>query len=264
MPDVLSINGTTKRVTLTVTGDVSVADILSSHSRWIHDNQWAQPAFLAQGLELKNAALGIYSTLEATLINGYRMVATGNTNIVGGILNVDGGVDDPFIPAVGQTLIKYSQPIKTETLAVNSGGGGSSGGGGISVADVWADQMAVEMSVTLKEIWARISQNVVTTEPSASLTPSPPITDMDYWAMLEPFAIPITYAGGVFMAIFDHAHTPYGDGIMLSGTSPTLTCRTMDVLTLNQGDLLTVDGTPYRIRDIQPDGSGITKIEIKI
>ena len=123
MPDVASFDGTTKRFTLTVSGDVDVRDIYSSWLRWAHTNHWAKPAFDATGYESINSALGIVSTLYCSLINGWRGIAIGHTNVIGGVLMVAGGAEEPFVPQPNQTLIKYSQPIKTETVNLGSSGG---------------------------------------------------------------------------------------------------------------------------------------------
>lgn len=123
MPDVATFNGATQRIYLSVAGNVSLRDILSGYDRWTHDNHKFYPAFTISGYETIDAASGVISTLYGVLINGWRVVAQGDTTIVDGVLMVEGGAEAPFIAAPGQVLIKYSQPIKTETVSL----GGASG-----------------------------------------------------------------------------------------------------------------------------------------
>ena len=125
MSSVATFNGTTKRIHLTASGQVSLRDILSDADRWIHDNQGFNYPFAISGYDVQNPTTGVISTLYARLVYGWRVEASGNTEIIDGVLMVDGGAEAPFVTAPGQVLIQYSQPIKTETVSLGGGSGAS-------------------------------------------------------------------------------------------------------------------------------------------
>lgn len=96
----------------------------------------------------------------------------------------------------------------------------------------------------------------------------PYITQDDYTAMMAPFTIEvIAFAGTVdertFDAIFDNWHQAYGDDLELSGVKPELYCLESNVVGMVQEDTITIDGVDYKIRDVQEDGIGIIKLELK-
>lgn len=84
-------------------------------------------------------------------------------------------------------------------------------------------------------------------------------------AFTQPVIVyPGTAEERTFDAIFDNWHQAYGDDLQLSGVYPELYCLQRDVVGVVQDDPVTVDGTAYRIRDVQEDGIGIIKLELKI
>lgn len=96
----------------------------------------------------------------------------------------------------------------------------------------------------------------------------PYITQEDYTAMMAPFEIEViafasTANARIFNAINDNWHKEFGDDLKLSGTDPVLFCRATDVSGLVQEDPITVEGVVYKIRDVQPDGPGTVKLELK-
>ena len=62
--------------------------------------------------------------------------------------------------------------------------------------------------------------------------------------------------------IFDIAHYEYDDvsGVGLEGRQPRLVCRSSDLHDPQHGDQVEVEGTTYRITNIQPDGTGVTEL----
>jgi hypothetical protein len=96
----------------------------------------------------------------------------------------------------------------------------------------------------------------------------PYITQEDYTAMMAPFAIVVTaYAGTgnqrTFNAIYDNWHQLFGDDLQLSGADPVLFCRESDVTGIVQTDPITINNIVYKVRDVQPDGPGTVKLELK-
>jgi len=94
------------------------------------------------------------------------------------------------------------------------------------------------------------------------------LTQADYTAIMAPFTIEvIAFAATVnerqFNAIFDDWHKAFGDDLQLSGADPVLFCRESDVTGIVQTDPITVNGVVYKVRDVQPDGPGTVKLELK-
>lgn len=85
------------------------------------------------------------------------------------------------------------------------------------------------------------------------------------------FGSPVTYrpaGGGVFeiVGIFTAAHTVAagGDFPGVSTLSPVLTLSDSALpVGATQGDQLTVKGADYSVRDIQPDGTGLSRIVLE-
>jgi hypothetical protein len=71
--------------------------------------------------------------------------------------------------------------------------------------------------------------------------------------------------GSRFAAVFDQATQVFdaaGDPLY-SGPVPVLHCRQGDVVGLVQGAALTIDGAPYRVRDVQPDDGGMVRVTLR-
>ena len=89
---------------------------------------------------------------------------------------------------------------------------------------------------------------------------------------MKVFARPVTYTppGGEPIAVrgvFDEAHEiikTAGDGSEYSTTAPVLGIRLLDWATAPvQGGTLSIDGTIYRVFDLQPDGEGGVDVILK-
>ena len=94
------------------------------------------------------------------------------------------------------------------------------------------------------------------------------LDDLDLVAMIEPFGIdvianPDTSDEFVFKAIFDNASKIYADGEVFSNTNPKLTCVSTDISRLTKTSILKFNNAKRTIRDIQPDGWGLTVLELK-
>jgi hypothetical protein len=71
----------------------------------------------------------------------------------------------------------------------------------------------------------------------------------------------VTIAGESVKAIFDNQYSRVG--VMLSTSDPALWCQTADVSTVARGAVAIVRGVTYAVRDIQPDGTGITVLQLE-
>lgn len=132
-----TFDGPNKRIVL---GSGSVLDVRDLYSRWkdwslLSDNTKYLDAFSVVGGDPIDLGAGIYVTSYFFLQNGWRVrpaEASYTLTVENGILLTSTGAD-PFIPTVGSfnVLVRYSQPVKSETI--DTGGTG----GGITVAEVW-------------------------------------------------------------------------------------------------------------------------------
>lgn len=94
------------------------------------------------------------------------------------------------------------------------------------------------------------------------------LDDFDLTAMIEPFGIEVTAEPDTqneftFKAIFDKATEMYADGEVFSNTYPRLTCISADVENLTKESVVRFSNINRTIRDIKPDGWGITVVELK-
>jgi len=61
--------------------------------------------------------------------------------------------------------------------------------------------------------------------------------------------------------IFDNEYFEVDTGqANISSSVPMLMCRTLDVDDVIYGHKVTIDNNDYKVRDIQPDGTGITNL----
>lgn len=92
-------------------------------------------------------------------------------------------------------------------------------------------------------------------------------------AVLRTFAEASVVRAGhpAFTGVFDHgtadvdvlATMPGEVRGLFSGPVPVLTVADADVAGLVHGDALTVDGVAHVVREVQPDGAGLTRILLK-
>jgi hypothetical protein len=97
-------------------------------------------------------------------------------------------------------------------------------------------------------------------------------SDGDFDAFFDPavFGDAGTYAGGAppasvtLAGIFANAHAvaaPLGDWQGVSTSAPIFTCRASALPAgAAAGDTLTLGGTVWTVRDIQPDGTGLARL----
>lgn len=84
-------------------------------------------------------------------------------------------------------------------------------------------------------------------------------SDADRLAILQAFGIPVTAERGTLLGIFD---AQYVDAAGIDQAAPMLEVRSSDVaaLQLRKGSTLTVEAAAYRVRRIEPDGTGMTRL----
>lgn len=76
------------------------------------------------------------------------------------------------------------------------------------------------------------------------------------------FAQSATVAGQSVPVIFDNGYTTVLGGLVES-TGPSCIAKTTDVADVVQGDTITIDGTVYTVTGVQPDGTGVTTLQLR-
>lgn len=125
-----SFDGTNKIVTLTAgTTEVDVRDLYSRWKEWVLNDEGCRfvNGMSPVGGEPINETEGIYVTTYIFLVDSWRVrpqEADHTLTITEGVLLTDTG-DDPFITTLGayNVQIKYNQPIRTETVFIETEGG---------------------------------------------------------------------------------------------------------------------------------------------
>lgn len=89
---------------------------------------------------------------------------------------------------------------------------------------------------------------------------------------VDDFGVTATYtpaAGGASSSvtgIFDAAHlsVDLGAAVPVSSTNPVFHCRSADLSDGGtENDTLVINGATYKVRDVQPDGTGMTMLELQ-
>ena len=71
------------------------------------------------------------------------------------------------------------------------------------------------------------------------------------------FAQTASVGGSSFPVIFDKAYAS-ALGNMVESTGPVCQAKTADVSTVVQGTSITIASVAYKVREVQPDGTGVT------
>lgn len=71
------------------------------------------------------------------------------------------------------------------------------------------------------------------------------------------FAQTATVGGSSFPVIFDSAYQVAIDGVVESA-GPACHARTSQVSAVVQGTAITINAVSYKVREVQPDGTGVT------
>jgi len=75
--------------------------------------------------------------------------------------------------------------------------------------------------------------------------------------MLQALGEQVTYGAASIYAVFEHAYVEVGG---VESLHPTLLVRDSDVSGVAHGTSITVGGTAYTVRGIEPDGTGMTTL----
>lgn len=80
-----------------------------------------------------------------------------------------------------------------------------------------------------------------------------------YFATEDGFAVTATSGASSFPVIFDNDYQASLGGFV-EGASPQCMARTSDVSALVQGSAITIEAVAYLVREVRPDGTGVTTL----
>jgi hypothetical protein len=66
---------------------------------------------------------------------------------------------------------------------------------------------------------------------------------------------------GIFRNVFFEAEA--GGNVGVAMQDPIFICRTADVSSAAEGDAISISGTAYTVRVVEPDGSGVTRLMLE-
>jgi len=87
----------------------------------------------------------------------------------------------------------------------------------------------------------------------------------DRAAMLADFGQIVSFGSDSFNGIFDNDYRAIdaATGVAFASLDPRLVCRTADVSSIVEGDLLTISAASYKVVVIMPDGTGMTEFMLE-
>jgi hypothetical protein len=88
------------------------------------------------------------------------------------------------------------------------------------------------------------------------------VEDLAPFFNTDDFAVDATLGGVAVRVIFDAAYSePLGN--MVEGTGPVATIATADAAGAVHGTNLVIGATTYKVRGIEPDGTGVTLLRLE-
>jgi hypothetical protein len=82
-------------------------------------------------------------------------------------------------------------------------------------------------------------------------------------AVLEALGEVVTIDGSSIHAVFDNDYLEALEGPGASVSEPTITARTVDLEGVERGSVVLVGNSTYRVREREPDGTGITLLRLR-
>lgn len=82
---------------------------------------------------------------------------------------------------------------------------------------------------------------------------------------VDEFAVSVTYDGGTINGIFDNETIPVDSGgfVTVHQEQPQLTCKTSDLPSIGEGEVMVISGTNYAVRAWIHDGTGVTVVQLE-
>ncbi len=82
---------------------------------------------------------------------------------------------------------------------------------------------------------------------------------------VDEFAVAVTYDGGTINGIFDNETIPVDNGgfVTVHQEQPQLTCKTSDLPSIGEGEVMVISGVTYVVRAWIHDGTGVTVVQLE-
>ena len=89
--------------------------------------------------------------------------------------------------------------------------------------------------------------------------------DLSYMLDVDDFATAVTYDGGTINGIFDNETVPVDAGgfVPVHEEQPRLTCRTSDIPSIAQDQVMVIGGVSYDVKAWIHDGTGVTVVQLE-
>lgn len=84
-----------------------------------------------------------------------------------------------------------------------------------------------------------------------------------FFSLDTPGSAAATVASGSIVVLFDNGYQGALAGFVES-TGPSCQARSADVSTLVQGSPITISSTAYKVATVQPDGFGVTTLQLEL
>ena len=83
--------------------------------------------------------------------------------------------------------------------------------------------------------------------------------------VVDEFAVAVTYDGGTINGIFDNETIPVDNGgfVTVHQEQPQLTCKTSDLHSIGEGEVMVISGVTYVVRAWIHDGTGVTVVQLE-
>ena len=90
-------------------------------------------------------------------------------------------------------------------------------------------------------------------------------TDLAAILNVNEFATAVTYDGGAINGIFDNETVPVDAGgfVPVHEEQPRLTCRTSDIPSIAQDQVMVIGGVSYDVKAWIHDGTGVTVVQLE-
>jgi len=89
--------------------------------------------------------------------------------------------------------------------------------------------------------------------------------DLTSILVVDEFAVAVTYDGGTIKGIFDNETIPVDNGgfVTVHQEQPQLTCKTSDLPSIGEGEVMVISGVTYVVRAWIHDGTGVTVVQLE-
>lgn len=93
----------------------------------------------------------------------------------------------------------------------------------------------------------------------------PLLSDLSAIFDVDDFAVKVAYSGGEIDGIFDNETVPVDSNgyVTVHQEQPRLTCKTSDISSIGEGEVMVISGVSYAVRAWIHDGTGTTVVQLE-